>query len=164
MFGEEQTTDKVNLLGYSLRNDQPNNSRQLGFAPSNQPFQTIQRGPISANRNGYLSIPSKVKKQQQNSNEELNEDEGGGVFQLSGMKLSESKLKLPEGILDTGLEPLFEKFFAIRDEPPEITNAQQDGVDNNLKNMQNRSTKTWLMTTTASFIVGLAGIAMHFYR
>lgn len=163
MFGEEQTTDKANLLGYSLRNDQPNNSRQLGFAPSNQPFQTIQRGPISAIRKGYLGVPSKVKKQQQDSTEELNEDEGGSVFQFGGMKLSESKLKLPEGILDTGLEPLFEKFFAIRDEPPEITNVPEDGVDSNLRNMQNSSTKTWLMTTTASLIVGLAGIAMHFY-
>ena len=164
MFGEPQMNNNVNLLGHSLRNEPPSNPKQPKSVLHNQSFQPAQRELFSAIQNSDPGVSSKLKKQQQKSNEELNENEGIELFQIGGMTLSESKLKLPEGILDTGLEPLFEKFFAIRDEPLEISNAPENRDGSNPKNPQRSHNKAWLMTTTGSFVIVIAGIAMHFYR
>ena len=158
MFSEPQMTDKVNLLGYSLRNDPPSDPKEI------RSTQSIQSRPFSTIQDGFSSTSSGVKKLRQNPNGELNESEGAGVSQKGRMTLSESKLKLPEGIIDTGLEPLFEKFFAIRDEPLEIANTLEYGAESNPEISQKSHSKIWLMTTTASFFIGVVGIAMHFYH
>ena len=155
--------DRTGLFGHSLRNNSLNGQSISRNSAYNQPFRSIKREPFPTTGERYSVIPASIQKSQM-APHGLNGNGRAEVLQKSRMTLSESKLRLPEGILDTGLEPLFEKFFAIRDEPPEIANVAEKSVGIDIESPRRSYNKTWLVTTTVSFLIGLVGIGLHLYH
>ena len=82
----------------------------------------------------------------------------------SWMQLAESKLKLPETISDTGLEPLFETIFSIGDDPPEIKTKPEAAEDDNKTVAGDKIISRALLATVAtSVIFGALGVAIQHY-
>ena len=153
----EANPERVKIFGRSLNNGCSNNRF------SKQPFQSAKNTSLPAMTQGFSITPTNTQKFRKGLFE-LDENDRAAATQKGRMILSESKLRLPESILDTGLEPLFEKFFAIRDEPPDITNIVDDSIRVDDESPHKSYNKAWFLATVVSLSVGLVGIGLHVYR